>query len=205
MTAEREIFRNARRFLNLLGISIFFALSLVFGSVYVRDSLKKGLTTDQGLMAARRETLALKQADLVSLRNHIGEYRTLKKHGLLGLAEREGWVEQLVASRESLAVGEALSYTLEPPRSLAEIGPGAAASPEGDQPKTDPGDPQYHDLIVDLANTHEGELIALLAHFQSHVKGRFRVQSCNLINPGAKGLQAVCTLRFFSLAESAKQ
>ncbi|MBI5108724.1 MAG: hypothetical protein HZA62_08240 [Rhodocyclales bacterium] len=206
MTPEREIFQRSRRRLNILGASIFFALTLVFGSIYLRDSLIKSLATSQGLLGARTATLNLKQGDLSSIRTHIARYRELRQQGLVGNAERESWVEQLVATRSELGVAEMLNYVLKPPRSVAEDGSGelAAASSAANPDAQGADSAMYHDLDFEIRGSHEGELLALLNEYRSKVKGRFRMQSCRLGSPGSNGLVAQCTLRFFNQPEPAK-
>jgi hypothetical protein len=206
MSPEREIFQRSRRRLNILGASIFVALTLVFGSIYSRDSLIRGLATSQGLLGARTATLNLKQSDLSSMRTYIARYRELTQQGVVGAAERESWVEQLVATRNELGIAEMLSYVLKPPRSVAEQGQGdvaaAALAAEPDAPGA--GSALYHDLDFEIRGSHEGELLALLNEYRGKVKGRFRVQSCRLGSPGSNGLSAQCTLRFFIQPEPKK-
>ncbi len=205
MSPERQIFQNSKRKLNILGASIFLALTVVFGSIFLRDSLKKNLSINQGLLDARATTLATKQNDLSSVRTHIAKYRLLKQQGLLGNAEREGWVEQLVATRTRLGVGESLNYTLDPPSAFSEVTPdGSGASATGEQPVPQPSSALMHELSFELGGAHESELLALIDDYREKVKGRFRVQSCSLTNPSPTGLQAQCVLRFFNLPEPAK-
>lgn len=203
MTPEREIFQNARRNLNLLGASIFFALTLAFGSIYLRDSLKKNISTSEGLRGARKATLEAKRDDLASIRRHIAQFKELKQQGVIGTAEREAWVEQLVATRSRLGIGDSLNYVLKPPRSLAELADSAAGAgaPNPDPASVGEDVALFHDLEFEIRGLHEVELLALLREYRDDVKGRFRVQSCRLGGPTSNGLLAQCTLRFFSLAD----
>lgn len=203
---EKEIFLRARRQLHILGGAIFFALSLVLGSIYVRDSLRKNLATNEGVLAARQTTLAVKQADLVSIKSHIARYRELKNQGLIGTAERESWVEQLVASRAQLGVGDALSYLLKPPTPVAEPATtdGAVAAPGVTAAPGEGEGAVFHDLEFEIRGTYETELFRLFADYRSKAKGRFRMQFCRLGSPSSNGLNAQCTIRFFNLPEAAK-
>lgn len=203
MSPEREIFVKARRQLNLLGASIFFSLTLVFGSIFLRDSLKRGLATSEGLMSARQSTLGTKRNDFASIRSHITHFRELKRQGLIGVADREAWVEQLVATRTQLGAGDSFSYVLKPPRSLSELlqSDAGTAVPNPDAASGTDEAELYHDLEFDFRGTHETELLAFLREYRNQVKGRFRVQSCRLGGPTSNGLNAQCTLRFFSLPD----
>jgi hypothetical protein len=204
MTAEREIFQRSRRRLNSLGWAILFALSLVFGSIYVRDSLKKNLATSQGQVNSRKAALEIKQADLKNIRTHIAEFRLLKQQGLVGNADREAWVEQLSAVRAELKTGDTLSYTLRPPQLPTDPAAGApagAAAPAGPEEAT----AYIHDLDIELGGIHEDEVVALFQEYRNRVRGRFRIQSCRFGNPTPVGMFAQCTLRFFNVQEPGKK
>lgn len=205
MTPEREIFSRSRKRLNILGWCIFLALTLVFGSIYFREPLRKNLETDKGIIGVRTATRSVKQADLADMRAFVEKYRILEGQGLVGRAERELWVEQLVALRGQLGVGEAITYILKPPRSLAELAQSEAGQvPTGDADALAETAELFHDLEFDIRGTHERELLDLLNEYAARVKGRFRLQSCQLGNASSNGLRAQCTLRFFSLSESAR-
>lgn len=203
MTGEREIFQRSRRRLNSLGWAILFALSLVFGSIYVRDSLKKNLATSQGQVNSRKAALEIKQADLKNIRAHIAEFRLLKQQGLVGTADREAWVEQLSAVRTELKTGDTLSYTLKPPQLPTDPAAGAAVQPAPAGP--DEATVYIHDLDIELGGIHEVEVVALIQEYRNRAHGRFRVQSCRFGNPTPAGLFAQCTLRFFNVQEPGKK
>lgn len=202
MTAEREVFQRSRRRLNSLGWAILFALSLVFGSIYVRDSLKKNLATSQGQVNSRKAVLEIKQADLKNIRTHIAEFRLLKQQGLVGTADREAWVEQLSAVRAELKAGDTLSYTLRPPQLPTDP---TAGAPAGAPAGPDEATAYIHDLDIELGGIHEDEVVALFQGFRSRVRGRFRIQSCRFGNPTPAGMFAQCTLRFFNVQEPGKK
>jgi hypothetical protein len=151
--------------------------------------------------------LETKRQDLANIRQHIEQFRLLKQQGLVGRADREGWVEQLVASREQLGVGSSISYNLKPPQPMADsMVPDASAGVQAAAPIALAADaPGSHDLDFELVGIHEGELITFLNHYQAKVQGSFRVQSCRLGRPTATGLVASCTLRFFNLPEPASK
>lgn len=204
MSPERILFERSRGPLNLLGAAIFLALTLVFGSIYLRDSLRSRVLQNQGTLAAQRTSLETKRQDLQNVMAHIEQFRTLKKQGLIGRADREGWVEQLVISRERLGIGNAVVYNLKPAQGILDstvADPNASAA---SAVALEPGASQSHDLDFELAGVHEGELIAFLDDYRDQVRGRFRVQSCRMGRPTPDGLVAACTLRFFNLPDQEK-
>lgn len=203
MSPERILFERSRGPLNLLGAAIFLALTLVFGSIYLRDSLQSRVLQNQGTLAAQRTALETKRQDLQNVMAHIEQFRALTKQGLIGRADREGWVEQLVVSREHLGIGSAIIYNLKPAQA---VGDSTAVDPNASVPTSsgvplEPGAPQSHDLDFELTGVHEGELIAFLDSYRDQVRGRFRVQSCRLGKPAPDGLVVACTLRFFNLPD----
>ncbi|KAF0161922.1 MAG: hypothetical protein FD157_4069 [Rhodocyclaceae bacterium] len=198
MTPALSIFKRARRPLNLLAGAIFLSLTLVFGSIYGRDTLKKGLAQSRVQLGAQQPNLTAKQQELRNIQAHIGQFRAFRTQGLVGSADREGWVEQLVVSREQLKLADTLSYTLKPPQAMTDAAtpdPAVVASPDA---------PTVHDLDFELKGVHELELLNLLQDYQARVHGRFRLQSCRFSEPTQAGLFAQCTLRFFNLREAAK-
>jgi hypothetical protein len=200
MNPALSVFRGARPSLNLLGGAIFLSLTLVFGSIYGRDSLKKGLAQRHSQLSTQRPNLAAKQQDLRNIQTHIDQFRAFRVQGLVGRADREGWVEQLVLSREQLKLADTLSYTLKPPQAMTDAAtpdPVAAAA-------ANPNAPTTHDLDFELKGIHELELLALLQDYRVRVHGSFRMQSCRLGEPDETGLFAQCTLRFFNFPEPVK-
>jgi len=207
VTPALSIFKRARRPLNLLAGAIFLALTLVFGSIYGRDALKSSLAQSRVQLGAQELNLTTKQEDLRIIQLHVDQFRAFRSQGLVGRADREGWVEQLVASREQLKLPDTLSYILKPPQTLTEPGtpePAAVAPAAGAPAGTGPDAPTTHDLDFELSGIHEQELLDLLGDYRAKVHGRFRVQSCRLGSPQQTGLLAQCTLRFFNLPEAVK-
>lgn len=200
MNPALSIFKRARRPLNMLAVAILLTLTLVLGSIYGRDSLRKSLAQSRGQLGALQPSLTAKQQDLRNIQAHIEQFRALRAQGLVGRADREGWVEQLVLSREQLKLPDTLSYVLKPPQALTDAAtadPAASTQPSADVATT-------HDLDFELRAIHEQELLGFLNDYRTRVHGRFRVQSCRFSEPAETGLVAQCTLRFFSLPEAAK-
>ena len=192
-----SIFRRTRRPLNLLAGGIFLALTLVYGSAYLRDRLKIKLDQNRNQAAAQQQILSQKQLDLTTVKTHIQHFKELKRQGLVGPADREGWVEQLAASREKLKLTDTLSYTLKPPKAITN-----STSPDPGAAEATPPSPDVaaqHDLDFELRGITEPELLNLIQSYKSQVHGSFRVQACRLTSPSQDGLSAQCTLRFFNL------
>ncbi|MDD5030535.1 MAG: hypothetical protein PHH58_13730, partial [Rhodoferax sp.] len=145
--------------------------------------------------AALQSVLVMKQDDLMNLQTKTSRFNQLRQQGLIGDADREGWVEQLAASKQRLGLAAlGLSYTLKTPQAVA------VAAPDAPTP-TDAG-LQTHDLEFELNNSHEEDLLTFLNDYRTHVKGFFRVEACSLGSPTDTGLKARCTLRFFSVPDS---
>ncbi len=115
-----SIFQRTRRPINLLAGAIFLSLTLVYGSAYVRDMLKTSLTQSRNQMDAHQQDLTQKQLDLSNIKTHIAQFGVLREQGLVGTADREGWVEQLGVNREQLHLADTLSYLLKPPQAVAD-------------------------------------------------------------------------------------
>lgn len=200
MISGPSIFRRTHRSLNLLGGAIFLALTMVYGSAYVRDSLKTKLAQSRGQFEAQQQILSKNQLDLSNIKIHIAQFQNLRKQGMVGVADREGWVEQLTTSRDQLNLSDTLSYTLKPPQAITD-----AASPDpGAVSEVEPGGAVQHDLDFELSGITEPELLSLLKTYKMQVHGLFRVQACRLTSPSLTGLTAQCTLRFFNLPTEVK-
>lgn len=202
MNPWRPVLQRARRALIGAGGALLLAAGIILGAAHLRDRMRLDAGQEQARLGALQGTLAERQDDLDNIKAHIDDFQNLARQGLVGEANRTGWVERLQASRERLRLPETLAYTLKPPRplgaapedpSLAATGvPAVEPAPGGEAPLT-------HDLEFTLREIHEEELLALLADYRRTAGGRFRVQSCRLGDPGQAGLTATCTLRFFTL------
>lgn len=195
--------RRARTSLIVLTGVLVFSAALYLGSSHFRTTLNQRLGQRQAEVSAEQEALNQKQADLDNMQSHIQQFRRLQEQGLIGTAQREDWVEQLLATRQQLGLPEQLTYTLQQPTPL-NSNPNPEQAPADASQPVSPDTPLAHNLEFELSQTQEAELIALLNTYESKVRGRFRVQSCRLSEPSANGLTARCTLRFFTLPQVAK-
>ncbi len=200
MSANQRILLASRRSLIALGLALFATVGVWQGGRYLAQQAKTQQLNLQQLAVQSEASLREKEADAVSLQEEIDQFEALTEQGLVGRADREGWVEQLIASREQLGLPNTLTYTLQPPKPLTQQGVEApAASGELGGGAEAPEGPLFHDLEFQISDIHEGELLAFLRLYQSRVKGRFRVNECSLTEPSAAGLSVRCTLRFFTL------
>lgn len=205
MTEHQLVLHQARRSLTLLAGACVVGLALYFGSRWVRDAAQAQATQLQAQASSAQATLSEKQTDLKQLQTDMARFVVLKRQGLVGRPDRTVWLEQLTASRVRMALPDTLSYTLQSPKPLAlqdALAPGAPSVPEptGGEPGAQG---LFHDLELTLANVHEEELLALLRDFQAQVTGRMRINACHLSGRGETGLNARCTLRFYTLPEAA--
>ena len=201
MTPIQTIFKHARRELAILACTCIAAFAIVFGSAYWNAQEKEGLGQVEAQASARQSELNQKQTDLNNIQAHIDKFKALKQKGLVGVADREGWAEQFNTSRQTVGLGGVdLTYTLDPPKVMSDV----PASPDDIAAPIDPTAALQHDLQFELRGVHEVELLKLLRDYKANVDGQYRIQSCELNNPSSTGLQAKCTLRFFTLPNPSK-
>lgn len=202
MSDWQTIFSLARRCLIVLVGALSAGLALYFGSLFLRDKMQAELSQLQQTESASQANLAEKQTDLNNLQSNINRFTVLRQQGLVGNADRAGWIEQLLASHQRSGLPNTLAYTLQAPKPLAQQGdPADPAAAAADPASGAPTGPQFYDLDMQLSNIHEDELLALLRDYQAQVKGRFRVNACTLSGRTETGLSAHCTLRFFTLPD----
>lgn len=196
MNNIKTIARLARRCLITLALSMLCAVGLFFGTVFFKDRTAAQFKQAQQLESTQRASLAQVELDLKNLQTESGRFSQLRQQGMLGNPDRTAWVEQLLASYQTLGLSmRDLAYTVHP--SLALV----ASDPDLPSAKGARG----FDLDFTIRNSHEEDLLALLSHFGSHVRGLYRVQACHLSNPKETGLTANCTLRFFNIPESSSE
>ena len=195
MNPIRQIALAARPALQWLALAIIGTI-LVVGGLYVA---KRRVAADAALARATHQaglaTLAQREADLKNVATHIKDYQALQRSGLVGSPAREAWVEQLLAARVALRLPDTLTYVLNAPAPFEAV--------QSDAAESTPVTHLTHDLSVELSGIHELDLLRLIDRLRDTAGGRFRIQSCQLTNPGASGMTARCVLRFFTLQEGA--
>jgi len=196
MSDWKIISRLVRSSLLALSISLLLVLAVYHGSALLKDRQGSQLMESNQQMSSLQGRLTQRQADLANMQAQTGRFRQLSEQGLLGAADRAGWVDQLKVSvaRTGLPL-DTLRYTLQEPQALTSPGTGAT-----DAVALSAG-PNIHNLDFELKNIHEQDLLSLLHDYRAHVRGLFRVQACTLSNPNEAGLSARCTLRFFNVPD----
>lgn len=206
MKDQLQILSLARRCLTVLAAALLIGLALYLGSSYFKGRGQTQLTQAQQAESANQASLAEMQSDLANMQAEISRFKRLRQQGMVGTPEREGWVEQLLASRQRTGLLDTLVYTLQAPRPLtlqAMDAAGSEAAPAATESVADAMAPVFHDLDFAMTNIHEEELLAVLRDYQAKVKGRFRVNACVLSDRTETGLTARCTLRFFTMPDVA--
>lgn len=202
MNSWNPVLAHARRPLILSGTLVALSLAVFFASSYWHEHVQAGLTQAQAELATRQAALTGKQNDLRDIQAHIDEFHALEQRGLLGRGDREGWVEQLLASQQRTGLPPTLTYALQASKPLSQqSGPTTDGTAQAPTTPEDPAaaGPRFHDLDLTLSDIHEEELLVLLQDYAAHVKGRFRVHACSLADPTPQGLSAQCRLRFFTV------
>lgn len=198
MNDLRSLLHGARRQLLLLAAAIVLSLTVGLGSTYLLNSLTRDLPELEAQVLAEQARYAKLQEDQELIAQFSEEFRSLLALGMVGPAQREDWIDQLMVTQKHLGLPANLIYRLSSSRpvSLADDTPESAAS------LVPAGGPVRHDLDIEIVETHEIELLDLLDDYQSRVHGRFRIQSCSFSAPSpSKGMDVRCTLRFFNLNE----
>lgn len=206
MSDWQAIISLARRSLIVLAVALAIAAALYAGSGFFKNRMHAELAQVQQLQGASRASLAEKQSDLGNLHTEISRFSKLRQQGMVGVADRAGWAEELVASRQRTGLPDTLVYTLQTPKPLAlQNGPATGAEVVAAPADSGTGgstDPLFHDLDFELSNIHEDELLAFLQDYEANVKGRFRINACALSARTETGLLARCKLRFFTLPDT---
>lgn len=198
MNPTTSIFHGARRGLAILAGVVAFTLIVVLGGVFLRAQMEQDRLDAQASINGWQAQLTQKKDDLGNIASHIAEYDALKQKGVVGRADREGWVEQFVAAKEALGpIRGQFTYALAPPVALGDD----AQAVDGAAPSLDA--PLMHDLAFEVEGLHEEELLRLIRELRNKAKGQFRVERCLLESPLPSGMSAKCVLRFFTLPDDA--
>lgn len=203
MSDLNVILKKSKAGLSALAAALLVGAAAITASLAFRDQTLSALAAARQAEDSTKSVTEQKEQSLKRLTSEIERYRALEKKGLVGVPDRTGWTEQFLASQKQLAIPDSLTYTLQPPKPLADQANAAASPPEPanpDAPK--PATPLVHDLEFALTGTHETEVLKLIQDYQARVNGRFRVNNCTFGTPTPKGMSANCTLRFFTLTEA---
>ena len=187
MSDLASVVRQSRAGLITLATTITVGGLAYWGVTGLEQNVALELSTFQTREAGENTKLNEKDAELEFLKSNFTRFETLRGSGLAGNADREGWAETLLKVHKNKALPDTLSYTLLIPVPVPGIEPSPTGAPA-----------QAHDMTLTLDSIHEGELFEFLSSYEQQVRGRFRVQSCQLSSPSSKGLNASCILRFFN-------
>lgn len=185
MTAWYGLLAAARGSLILLGSVLLTTLLAVALSAHAVNTLRNEHRQQQTRIASLQHL----QQEQDFLLRHAAEFQRLSAQGLLQAPDRERWIDQLLAAQRQLDLPPTLNYTLPPPRPASLTTPAPPLA----------GTVWMHDLELSLTNIHEAELLALIDRLRNSITEAFRIQHCRLSQPREEGLNAQCTLRFFSL------
>lgn len=187
MSHWRPILRLARHSLAALLLALVLGVALYAYSVFLENQAQTQLEQVRQLQSSLESSLAALQTDGADLQNRMGCFQQLRQQGMVGVAQRADWVDQLLAAHQRSGLrADTLEYTLQVAKPL-----GAEVALTG---------PMFHDLDFVLRDVHETEVLSLLQDYQARVQGRFRINACSLSERSETGLSARCTLRFFTLS-----
>lgn len=181
------IVRQSRLGLIVVATAVLGSALALWGMHRFEQTIHLELVASQSAESSESAKLKEKTAELALLKSNYTAFEGLRKSGLVGEADREGWAETLLKVHRSKGLPDTLIYALLAPLAMPGANPSTVVAPV-----------QTHDMTLKLDGIHELELFDLLKSYEQQVDGRFRLQSCQLTSPGSRGLSANCLLRFFN-------
>jgi hypothetical protein len=194
MSDLTSILRQSQTALAVFGATAVLGLTSNWAlTVYVQKAQSE-LVIVQLAKSTAETDLTAKQNELALFKSNFSRFESLKQKGLVGSANRDNWVEDLVEVHQRSELPQTLGYSLLVPRALV----GANAGNPGANAGATLAPVELHELEVLLEKIHEVELIQFLNRYQNEVRGLYRLQSSVLSSPGSSGLSANCRLYFFN-------
>jgi hypothetical protein len=181
------ILRQSRLGLLVFATTVVGSALALWGMHSFEQNIHLELVAVQSQETGEVAKLKEKIAELELLKTNYSKFESLRRSGLVGEADREGWAETLLKVHRTSGLPDSLGYALLTPLALPNANPSTAVAPA-----------QTHDMKLTLEGIHEVELFELLKTYEQQVNGRFRLESCQLTSPGSLGLTANCLLRFFN-------
>ena len=212
--------------------------SLVLGSVigsgaglaHLQTRLRGTLdatSQERNRLRSEHDTLA---GNLRAAKDGRSDFNQQQRDGLVGPAQREEWVQSLIAAYQSRHFTGTPEYKLKTPTpwmpATAATGSGASPSAPGGMPGATaaaggpagapgmpgmPGDGaaavaavavQVHELNFQLAQAHEADVLGMLDWLQTEHSAIMRVKGCALTDAESTGLKASCTVQFLNVARA---
>jgi len=195
MSDLTSILRQSKTALAVLGGTALLGLASYFALAAFLQKDQTELASVQSEKAASETDLTAKQAELAMFKSNFSRFEALQQKGLVGVAKRDDWVEDLVRAHQRAKLPLTLGYDLLAPRAVvaANAAPNAGVASGATMAPV-----ELHELDVSLDSIHEVELVQFLNRYQDEVRGRYRLQSCVLSSPRNSGLSANCRLYFFN-------
>jgi hypothetical protein len=194
MSDLTSILRQSQTALAVLGATAVLCLTSNWVLSVFLQKAQSELVIVQSAKSTAETDLTAKQNELALFKSNFSRFESLKQKGLVGSANRDKWVEDLVGVHQRSELPQTLGYSLLVPRALVA----ANAANAGANAGATLAPVELHELEVLLEKIHEVELIQFLNRYQNEVRGLYRLQSCVLSSPGSSGLSANCRLYFFN-------
>lgn len=181
-----------------LGLFAFTTIYLVLALLLKINQENSLASSKQQLNQLRSQYSAASNAKNI-LDAQMPSYTQLQNKGLIGLADRLNWIEELDRIAHDIKIPD-IQFTLENTR-IAQ---------EGETPFYHYEIPIYiSEMYLDLSILHEGDLYRLFTELADSSLGVFSIEECEIRkNSGTKkleltlGLKSKCHLRWFNLADS---
>jgi hypothetical protein len=177
------------------------AVALVAGLASLQSRLANDLQAARralGALTEERDRLQTRERELTDGR---ARFELQTRQGLIGAGQRDRWAQSLITAYQARGFHGVPDFKLAKPvphvAPPAEPGASTAEPPSADQA----GVAVYvHELEFEIAQAHEGDVLAVLAGLRHDHPGQQQAVGCELDNPQPDGLKATCKVRFFNVS-----
>ena len=179
-----------------LVLTIIISSSLVVGSYYFKEAMKKEFNMHNALfMNISQRYLAIDEEEK-QIKTYLPEFVALFNKGVIGEEQRLNWVEVLAEAEASVKL-PSLAYTINSQRTYTPAFP------------VNFGKFQLYasEMSLQLVLLHEGDLLNLFENMNKRAHGIFTVNSCTFIksgsiimdNPKAANIAVDCNLDWYTI------
>jgi hypothetical protein len=195
MNAYEVVLKPARGALILFALSVIIAIVVVAGLARYRAAKEQAILQTEQQLNATRDNITKLTSDLDTINRLAEKYRKLTRLGLVGEADRDGWVQRLETLYRDTRLPPTLRYTLAPPQLINP----QPVSP--DAPSVYLNNVTHHDLALELSGIHDGEFLDFMDKLSADWKAPYRVDTCQISREAEvlTGLQIRCTVQLYSL------
>ena len=177
-------------------LSILIGTSMVVGSYYFREAMKKEYNKHNAMfMNISQRYLAIDEEEK-KIRTFLPEFVDLYHKGVVGQEQRLNWIETLKEAQNTVRL-PSLSYNINSQRVNTPVFP------------VDLGRFKLYtsEMTLQLSLLHEGDLLNLLEHMDKRANGTFSMDTCTFTkagsivmdNPKAPNITVNCNLDWYTI------